>query len=55
VGTFEGGTVPLFNLTHSKGYTKNKSQYVIFVTPQIVESASEGTEDLKRNFRVRVK
>jgi hypothetical protein len=23
------------------------------VTPQVLENASEGTEDLKRNFRVR--
>ena len=28
---------------------------LIFVTPQIVENASDGTDDLKRNFRVKVK
>jgi pilus assembly protein CpaC len=40
---------------HSKNYQKKKSQFVIFVTPQIIENASEGTEDLKKNFRVKVK
>lgn len=54
-GTFEQGTTPLFRLMHSKNYRKKKSQFVIFVTPQIIENASEGTEDLKRNFRVKVK
>lgn len=52
-GAFEGGTDPLFSILRSKGYRKKKSQFVIFVTPQIIESASEGTEDLKKNFRVK--
>jgi pilus assembly protein CpaC len=46
---------PLFTLLHSKEYRKKKSQFVVFVTPQIVENASEGTDDLKKNFRVKVK
>jgi pilus assembly protein CpaC len=54
-GSFQGGTDPLFTLLHSKAYRKKKSQFVIFVTPQIVENASDGTEDLKRNFRVKVR
>jgi pilus assembly protein CpaC len=54
-GSFDQGTTPLFNLLHSKAYRKKKSQFVIFVTPQIIENASEGTEDLKKNFRVKVK
>ncbi len=54
-GSFAEGTTPLFSLIHSKGYRKNKSQFVIFVTPQIVENASDGTEDLKKNFRIKVK
>jgi pilus assembly protein CpaC len=54
-GSFSQGTDPVFTLLRSKGYRKRKSQFVIFVTPQIVESASEGTEDLKKNFRVKVK
>jgi uncharacterized protein YfeS len=52
---FDAGTDPLFTLMHSKNYIKKKSQFVIFVTPQIIENASEGTEDLKKNFRVKVK
>lgn len=44
----------LFRLLNSKSYNKKKSQFVVFVTPQIVENASEGTQDLKRNFRVKV-
>ncbi|MEK7692060.1 MAG: hypothetical protein AAB425_13680, partial [Bdellovibrionota bacterium] len=53
-GAFSEGTEPLFSLLRSKAYRKKKSQFVIFVTPQIVENASDGTEDLKRNFRVKV-
>ena len=45
----------IFNLYHSKAYRKKKSLFVVFVTPQIVENASDGTEDLKRNFRIKVK
>jgi pilus assembly protein CpaC len=54
-GGFGAGTDPLFTMLHSKNYHKKKSQFVIFVTPQIIENASEGTEDLKKNFRVRAK
>jgi pilus assembly protein CpaC len=51
-----GGNVqPLFSLMRSKKYHKKKSQFVIFITPEIVENASDGTEDLKKNFRVKVK
>ena len=55
VGQFAQGTDPLFTLLRSKAFRKKKSQFVIFVTPQIIESASEGTDDLKKNFRVKVK
>ena len=54
-GSFQGNTDPLFTLKHTKNFNKRKSQFVIFVTPQIVDNASEGTEDLKKNFRVKVK
>ena len=58
-GYFGGGsggaqTIPVFSLLHSKAYRKKKTNFVVFVTPQIIENASEGTEDLKKNFRVRV-
>jgi pilus assembly protein CpaC len=51
-GTHEGGE-PLFTLKRTKEYSKKKAQFVVFVTPQIIENASEGTEDLKKNFRVK--
>src|SRR5207247_132412 len=45
-GNGQAPTDPLFSLIRSKGYRKNRSQFVAFVTPQIIENASEGTEDL---------
>ncbi|MGE0616852.1 MAG: hypothetical protein AB7P04_14570 [Bacteriovoracia bacterium] len=48
-------TSPLFSLLRSKAYSKKKSQFVIFVTPQIIANASQGTKDLEKNFRVKVK
>lgn len=44
---------PLFRLYRSKSYSTNKSQYVIFVTPEIIESASAGTEEIRKKFRRR--
>ncbi|MFP5386462.1 MAG: hypothetical protein ACLGHN_10310 [Bacteriovoracia bacterium] len=46
-------STPLFNLFRAKSYTTNKSQYVIFVTPEIIESASAGTEEIRKKFRRR--
>jgi pilus assembly protein CpaC len=57
-GSFAAGTTqtdPLFNLKRTKNFTKTKTQFVVFVTPQIIEDAAQGSEDLKRNFRVKVK
>lgn len=48
-----GAGSPLFRLYRSKSYSTNKSQYVIFVTPEIIESASAGTEEIRRKFRRR--
>ena len=47
-------TKPLFTLQRSKNMAKNRSQTVIFVTPQIIDNAAEGTEDLKKNFRMKL-
>lgn len=44
---------PLFRLYRSKFYSTNKSQYVIFVTPEVIESAATGTEEIRRKFRRR--
>ncbi|HXH73382.1 MAG TPA: hypothetical protein VNJ08_00340 [Bacteriovoracaceae bacterium] len=46
-------TSPLFRLYRSKSYVTNKSQYVVFVTPEIIESASVGTEEIRKKFRRR--
>jgi hypothetical protein len=56
-GAFKDGskTNSLFNLTRSKDYNKEKSQVIVFVTPQIIDNAADGTDDLKKNFRVKVK
>ncbi len=44
---------PLFRLYRSKSYSTSKSQYVIFVTPEIIESASAGTDEIRKKFRRR--
>ncbi len=44
---------PLFSFLKSKSYLTSRNQFVIFVTPQIVESASQGTEKIKKKFRQR--
>jgi len=43
----------LFNLFRGKAYATNKSQFVVFVTPEILESASKGTEEVRKKFRKR--
>jgi pilus assembly protein CpaC len=47
------GAKPLFTLQRSKNMSKARGQFVVFVNPQIIDSASEGTEDLKKNFRIK--
>jgi len=44
---------PLFRLLRSKNYTTTKTQFVMFVTPEIIESASTGTEEIRKKFRRR--
>ena len=44
---------PLFRLIRSKNYTTSKNQFVMFVTPEVVESASTGTEEIRKKFRRR--
>lgn len=47
-----GGGGQLFNLQRSKNYQRDKQQYVIFITPEILRTASAGTEDITRKFRL---
>ena len=48
-----GQASSLFNLLRSKSYTTKKSQFVVFVTPEILESASKGTEEIRKKFKKR--
>ena len=44
---------PLFNFIRSKSYQTAKNQFVVFVTPEIIESASDGTAEIQKKFRRR--
>jgi pilus assembly protein CpaC len=44
---------PIFTLLRSRQFNTDKSQFVIFVTPILVEDASKGTKNIKRKFRIR--
>lgn len=46
-------TSVLFNFMRSKAYVTEKSQFVVFVTPEIIQSASESTEEIRRKFKKR--
>lgn len=50
--TIEGGQ-SLFSFVRGKNYTENKGQFVVFVTPEILENASDGVQDIRRKFRKR--
>lgn len=44
---------PLFSFIKSKNYSTSRTQFVIFVTPEVIESASTGTAETLRKFRKR--
>ena len=50
--TIENGS-PLFSFLKSKKFSTNRSQFVIFITPEIIESAAAGTQDIEKKFRKR--
>lgn len=50
--TIEDGR-ELFSFVRSKSYVNSKSQFVVFVTPELIESASTSTEEIKKKFRRR--
>lgn len=43
----------LFSFVRSKSYLQDKSQFVVFMTPEIIDDASVGTNAIKRKFRRR--
>ena len=47
------GTDPIISLYASKSFQRNQSQFVVFVTPIIKSSASQGAEKIKQKFRLR--
>lgn len=44
---------PIISLYASKDFSKQQSQFVVFVTPIIKTSASAGAEQIKKKFRLR--
>jgi pilus assembly protein CpaC len=44
---------PIISLNTSKAFRRDQSQFVVFVTPIIKTSASQGAEKIKRKFRLR--
>ncbi len=46
-GAGPAGSNAIFTLLRSKAFRASKSQFVVFITPKIVEDASEGTADIK--------
>ncbi len=43
----------LFSFVKSKHYSTNRDQFVIFVTPEVIDSAASGATDIERKFRKR--
>ena len=48
IGKFE-----LFNFSRAHSFTDQKSQMIVFITPQKLRNASEGTDNLKRKFKLK--
>ncbi len=44
---------PLFSLYSSKDFQKNQSQFVVFITPVLKSFAHEGSDIIRRKFRLR--
>jgi pilus assembly protein CpaC len=44
---------PLFSFLRSKSYSISKSQFVVFLTPEIVETVTAATNEIRSKFRQR--
>jgi pilus assembly protein CpaC len=44
---------PLFSFLRSKSHLLSKGQFVIFITPEIIDSPSKATYEIKKKFRQR--
>jgi pilus assembly protein CpaC len=49
----DANATALFSFVKSKKYSTSRTQFVIFVTPEIIESAATGATDIERKFRKR--
>ena len=49
----EENTDYLFNFIRAKDYKISKNQFVVFVTPEVIDSASRDVDQIKRKFRRR--
>jgi pilus assembly protein CpaC len=49
----DSNNLSLFKLSRFHEFTDQKNQMIIFVTPTKIRNASEGTESLKRKFRLK--
>ena len=47
--SIEGGH-GIFSFVKSKNYIEDKSQFVVFVTPEVIEDASEGVQEVRAKF-----
>jgi pilus assembly protein CpaC len=47
-----GNGSPIFNLQRSKSFSREKTQYILFITPEVIRTASAATEDMTRKFRL---
>lgn len=48
-----GASNPIISLYASKDFQRDQSQFVVFITPIIKTSASQGSEQIKKKFRLR--
>ncbi len=51
----EGNATPLFSFNRSKDYSTNKSQFAMFLTPEILDNITDGSEEIQRKFRRRTR
>jgi len=49
----EGGDFEVFGIGRKHNFEDNKSQFIVFVTPTKMRSPEQGTDELKRKFRLR--
>jgi len=40
----------IINLSRSKNFSRNRTQFVVFITPEILDSAVEGSSDVMKRF-----